>query len=147
MDIKKRPFDNGLIYFTYLSYLVSAVLGYFANYQQLLLNADQRQYVVTAYYQRANILRLLIQMAVLYRTANPYYWVAIEMAFAVVYSLILNKRINQAYADECPERKVIVESLSGIDQIHQTNLRTLDRSHSICLTSLRFSFTPIPHWQ
>ena len=90
-------FSNLLIYFTFLGYLISAVLGYFINYRQLLLNADQRQYVVTAYYQSANILRLLIQMLVLYKTANPYWWVTIEISFSIIYSLILNLRINKAY--------------------------------------------------
>ena len=95
--LDNAPFSNLLIYFTYLCYLVSAVLGYFINYRQLLLNADQRQYVVTAYYQSANILRLLIQMLVLYKTANPYWWVTIEISFSVIYSLILNVRINKTY--------------------------------------------------
>ncbi len=95
--LESAPFSNLLIYFTYLSYLVGAVLGYFVNYRQLLLNADQRQYVVTAYYQSANILRLLIQMAVLYRTSNPYYWVGIEIGFSFIYSWILNRRIDRAY--------------------------------------------------
>ncbi len=95
--LKSAPFSHVLIYFTYLSYLLGAVLGYFVNYRQLLLTADQRQYVVTAYYQSANVLRLLIQMAVLYWTANPYYWVAIEIGFAFIYSWILNRRINRAY--------------------------------------------------
>lgn len=91
------PFSGSLIYFAYGSYLFSAVLGYFINYRQLLLSADQRQYVVTAYYQGANILRLLIQTVLLYRTANPYYWVISEMIFAVIYSLILNQRIDRTY--------------------------------------------------
>lgn len=95
--LDKAPFSNLLVYFTYFSYLISAVLGYFINYRQLLLNADQRQYVVTAYYQSANILRLLIQMLVLYKTANPYWWVTIEISFSVIYSLILNVRINKTY--------------------------------------------------
>lgn len=95
--LESAPFGDLLIYFTYLSYLLGAVLGYFVNYRQLLLNADQRQYVVTAYYQSANILRLLIQMAVLYWTANPYYWVAIEIGFSFIYSWILNRRIDWAY--------------------------------------------------
>lgn len=95
--LEKAPFSNLLVYFTYVSYLAGAVLGYFINYRQLLLNADQRQYVVTAYYQSANIARLLIQTLVLYRTANPYYWVAIEISFSFIYSLILNRRIDRAY--------------------------------------------------
>lgn len=95
--LENAPFPDPLIYFTFFSYLLGAVLGYFANYRQFLLNADQRQYVVTAYYQSANILRLLIQLSILYKTANPYYWVIIEITFSIIYCLILNNRINKAY--------------------------------------------------
>ena len=94
---RDTPFNLSLIYFAYFSCMISVLLSYFINYRQLLLNADQRQYVVTGYYQGANILRLLVQMMVLYKTNNPYYWVAIEITFSLIYSFILNKRINKAF--------------------------------------------------
>ena len=44
-DVK---FGYGIIYFTYFSFLFSSLIGYFINYRQTLLGADQRNYVVTA---------------------------------------------------------------------------------------------------
>ena len=47
----------GVIYFAYFAFLTSALISYFVNYRQTLLGADQRNYVVTVYFQTANMLR------------------------------------------------------------------------------------------
>lgn len=90
-------FDFGVIYFAYFAFLSSSLLGYFANYKQTLLGADQKNYVVTAYFQTANIIKTIIQMALAFYTANYYLWVAIELSFGIIYSFILNWKINQVY--------------------------------------------------
>jgi O-antigen/teichoic acid export membrane protein len=90
-------FDYGIIYFAYFSFLASSLIGYFANYKQTLLGADQRNYVVTAYFQTATIVKTLIQLASAYYTGSYYLWVAIELIFGILYSFILNWKINQVY--------------------------------------------------
>lgn len=90
-------FDLPLIYFAYFSFLASSLIGYFINYRQNLLGADQRNYVVTAYFQTANIVKTLIQMSLAYYTGSYYLWVAIELSFGIIYSVILNWKINQTY--------------------------------------------------
>ena len=90
-------FNAILIYFAYYSFLTSSLIGYFCNYKQTLLGADQRNYVVTAYYQGINILKVLIQLGVAFYTKNYYLWVFIELAFGIIYSFILNWKINQVY--------------------------------------------------
>lgn len=90
-------FDLSIIYFAYFSFLASSLIGYFINYRQNLLGADQRNYVVTAYFQTSNIAKTLIQMASAYYTGSYYLWVAIELTFGIIYSFILNWKINQTY--------------------------------------------------
>lgn len=90
-------FEMGIIFFAYFSFLASSLIGYFANYKQTLLGADQKNYVVTAYFQTANIIKVLIQMASAYYTGSYYLWVAIELTFGIIYSFILNWKINQIY--------------------------------------------------
>lgn len=90
-------FELGFIFFAYFSFLASSLIGYFANYKQTLLGADQKNYVVTAYFQTANIVKVLIQMANAYYTGSYYLWVVIELVFGVIYSFILNWKINQVY--------------------------------------------------
>lgn len=90
-------FEMGIIFFAYFSFLASSLIGYFANYKQTLLGADQKNYVVTAYFQTATIIKTLIQMASAYYTGSYYLWVAIELIFGIIYSFILNWKINQVY--------------------------------------------------
>lgn len=90
-------FDLALIFFAYFSFLASSLIGYFANYKQTLLGADQKNYVVTAYFQTASITKTIIQMASAYYTGNYYIWVTIELSFGIIYSFILNWKINRVY--------------------------------------------------
>lgn len=90
-------FELGVIYAAYFSFLASSLIGYFINFKQTLLGADQRNYVVTGYFQTCNIVKILIQMASARYTGSYYLWVAIELAFGIVYSFILNWRIRVVY--------------------------------------------------
>ena len=87
----------GVVYFAYFTFLISTLIGYFINYRQNLLNADQRNYVITAYYQSMNVIRILLQMGLIYYTQSFYVWLAIELTFGILYSFILNWRINKTY--------------------------------------------------
>lgn len=86
-----------IIYLTFFSFLGSALIGYFINYKQVLLSADQRNYVVAAYSQSANVVKILLQMALAYYTGNYYLWVIVEFSFGILYSIILNWKIKQVY--------------------------------------------------
>ena len=86
-----------LIYFAYYSFLASSLIGYFINYRQNLLGADQKNYVVVGYFQSANILKTLLQIFLAYYYKNYYIWVAIELTFGILYSFVLNWKINQTY--------------------------------------------------
>lgn len=90
-------FNLALIYFAFYSFLASSLIGYFINYRQNLLGADQKNYVVAAYFQTGNIVKTIIQMALAYYTGSYYLWVAIELAFGIIYSVILNWKINKTY--------------------------------------------------
>lgn len=94
---RETEFSLSLIFFAYYSVLSSTLLSYFANYKQLLLGADQRQYVVNSIFQSINIVRLLVQIVVAYQFANLYLWVAMEICFGVIYSLLINWRLRRSY--------------------------------------------------
>lgn len=86
-----------LVFSVFYAFLFSSLIGYFINYRQNLLGADQKNYVVTAYYQTANIIKVLIQMVSAWYTGSYYLWIIIEFAFGVIYSFILNDRIDKTY--------------------------------------------------
>lgn len=93
----ETSFDYGVIYCAYFAFLASSLIGYFINYRQTLLSADQRNYVVAAYFQTANICKILLQMLSAYHTGSYYLWIVIEFTFGILYSIILNWKINQVY--------------------------------------------------
>ena len=59
-------FNPLIIYFAYYSFLISSLIGYFINYRQILLSANQRNYVVSAYSQTFNVVRILLQIVISY---------------------------------------------------------------------------------
>ncbi len=131
-------FELSIIYLAYYSFLASSLIGYFINYRQILLSADQKNYVVTAYFQSGNILMTIIQMVAAYYTGNYYLWIAINFIFGIIYSFILNWKINQVYPwlksnikngkallDKYPEvikltKQVFVHKIGGIVQLQLT---------------------------
>lgn len=94
---KKTDFSDGVIYFAYFVFLGSTLIGYFANYHTILLNADQRGYMITAYFQSANIIKVLAQMGLAWYTGNYYYWLALELVFGVTYAMLLRWKIYRIY--------------------------------------------------
>jgi len=87
----------GIVYFSFFSFLGSSLIGYFINYRQILLSADQKNYVVTAYMQTANITKAALQIFLAYYYKNLYVWVAIEFIFGLIACLILNWKIDKTY--------------------------------------------------
>lgn len=94
---KHVTFGLGIIYFSFFSFLGSSLIGYFINYRQILLTADQKNYVVAAYFQTAGLVKTGLQIFLAYYYKNLYVWVAIEFLFGIISCIILNKRINKTY--------------------------------------------------
>lgn len=94
---KNTSFDYGLIYFAFYAILSSSLFSYFINYRQIILSADQRGYVVTAYLQGAGYVKTLLQMAIAYYWGNYYLWIALEIVFGIISCVILNWKIRRTY--------------------------------------------------
>ena len=87
----------GIIYFSFYSLLASNAIGYFINYKQILLSADQKIYIVKIYYQGFAVLKSILQIYLAYYYKNLYVWVAIEFIFSLIYCVILNWKIKKEY--------------------------------------------------
>lgn len=86
-----------IVYFSFFSFLGSSLIGYFINYRQILLSADQKKYVVTLYLQSATLIKTALQIFLAYYYKNYYVWVAIEFLFGIIACIILNIKINKEY--------------------------------------------------
>ncbi len=93
----KAELGLGIIYFTFYSFLGSSLIGYFINYRQILLSADQKNYLVAIYYQSANLVKIALQIYLAYHYKNLYVWVAVEFLFGIIGCIILNWKINKEY--------------------------------------------------
>lgn len=87
----------GIVYFSFYSFLGSSLIGYFINYRQILLSADQKKYVVTLYLQSAILLKTALQIFLAYYYKNYYIWVAVEFIFGIIACIILNIKIDKEY--------------------------------------------------
>ena len=91
------PFVLFIVYLGFYSYLYNSMLGYFVNYKQTLLSADQRNYEVTGLYQIITASKGVFQiLAALYFKSVIVFFV-VEILFTSIYSLILNIRIKKIY--------------------------------------------------
>ncbi len=86
-----------LIYFAFYSFLFSSMAGYLINYKQLLVSANQKQYVVNGYFQTIAILQSLTQIILAYFYQNLYIWVAVGLVYTVIGCIVFNHRINKEY--------------------------------------------------
>ena len=93
----KEEFGMGIIYFSFYSFLSSSLIGYFINYRQILLVADQKNYIVSSYFQTAGLIKTGLQILLAYTYKNLYLWVVIEFVFGVLSCIILNWKINKEY--------------------------------------------------
>ena len=93
----KTELGLGIIYFAYYSFLGSSLIGYFINYRQILLTADQKNYLVAIYFQSANIMKIILQIFLAYTYQNLYIWVGVEFVFGIIGCIILNWKINKEY--------------------------------------------------
>ena len=87
----------GIIYFSFYTLLASNAIGYFINYRQTLLGADQKMYLVDIYNQGFIVFKSILQICLAYYYKNLYVWIAIEFIFSLIYCIILNWRIEKEY--------------------------------------------------
>ena len=86
-----------LVYFAFYSFLASSCAGYIFNYKQLLVSADQKQYLINAYFQTISIVQSIIQIVLAYYYRNLYLWVLVGLVFTIIGVIVFNYRIQHLY--------------------------------------------------
>ena len=90
-------FGLPLVYFAFYSFLAQSMIAYIINYRQLLLAANQRKYVVSAYFQTIGIIQYITQIIIAYYWHNLYMWVIVGLLFTIIGCIILNYKIRKEY--------------------------------------------------
>ena len=86
-----------LVYFAFYSFLGSSVAGYIFNYKQLLVGANQKKYLINAYFQTIGIVQNLVQILLALYFRNLWLWVIVGFVFTIIGIIIFNHRIQQLY--------------------------------------------------
>lgn len=86
-----------LTYFAFYSFLLSSASGYIFNYKNLLVSANQKQYLVNAYFQTIGIVQSIIQILLAWYYRNLWLWVAVGLIFTIIGITVFNIRIRQIY--------------------------------------------------
>lgn len=89
------------MWYTYGSFsvlLVSTLLGYFVNYRQIVLTADQKEYKITLNVQGFKIIKVLLQIAAISYLSNGYlYWMILELLMSITTAIILDRLLKREY--------------------------------------------------
>ena len=86
-----------LVYFAFYSFLAISISGYIFNYKQLLVAANQKQYLVNAYFQTIAIVQSITQILLAYYYRNLWLWVSVGVFFTIIGIIVFNIRIRQLY--------------------------------------------------
>lgn len=98
MIFKKSPLPIWYAYFTFGTLLFSSILGYFFNYKQIVLYADQKNYKIQKYVQGTTVLKTIAQILTMSFLPFPFFeWLILEIAGSIVTTIILNKALKKEY--------------------------------------------------
>ena len=85
-------------YGTFVAFLISALLSYLVNYKMIVLSADQKEYKITIETQTVKIVKILLQMVVVWKLPYGYFfWMILEVIASVITSIRLNSCIKKEY--------------------------------------------------
>lgn len=96
-------------YGTFSVLLFSSLLSYFVNYKQIVLSANQEDYKIQYSYKGVLLIKLLIQIgAVKYFEDGYFWWLMVELLFAILSSISLNYVIKKSapYLSRIPQKGV-----------------------------------------
>ena len=94
----KTTLPLGYAYILFSVILTGSVLGYFFNYRQILLNADQKNYKILRVTKGMEAVKIILQMLVVTVTKNPFFWwVGVELFCHIMVTILLDLIIRKEY--------------------------------------------------
>lgn len=81
----------------YLMYLANSVLSYFLSYKQTLIQADQKNYIVSGVTQVVRCVQVIAQIVIIIITRNFYIYLAVQMISQILTNYILALLADKMY--------------------------------------------------
>lgn len=96
---KKSPLPIWYAYLTFGILLFSSLLGYFRNYKQIVLYADQKGYKIQEYVQGSTIIKTILQIFTMIYFPYPFFsWLILEFIGTISTTILLNYIIKKNYS-------------------------------------------------
>lgn len=81
----------------FILYLLNTVVSYLCIYKILIINADQKNYIVSVIQQIFNILANIIQIFILLITHNFILYLGIQIFFSIMCNIYISKKTEKMY--------------------------------------------------
>lgn len=86
------------VYAAYSAFFLSNLVAYFISYQQTILTADQKYYVVVSTSNKIIIAKVISQIiAIKYCGAGYGTWLAMEVIFGLIFGIWINMKVKKTY--------------------------------------------------
>ena len=95
--IKDSPDIQENLIVIYLMYLVNTCLGYFFAHKSAIINANQKNYIITIYTQVSKLLQAIIQIVVLVVTKKYLLYLIIQFLMTLLSSIAISLKANKMY--------------------------------------------------
>lgn len=89
------PIIDAYVY--YYLFLINSSLSYFFNYKEVLLSADQKQYIVTVINNSIKIVKTIVQIILLIYTKNYALWIIVELIFNLIGWILISIKVKNLY--------------------------------------------------
>lgn len=94
----KSPLSLWYPYSTFTVLLFSSLLGYFYNYKQIVLYADQKNYLIQRYFQSIIIIKTICQIIAISNFKYPFIaWLILEVIGTIVSTLLISHILKKEY--------------------------------------------------
>lgn len=81
----------------YVLFVINNAAGYFLYYKAVLINADQKQYLVELNYSICMILMTAVQIIILLVTKNYLFYLVVQIVFTIIKNITISCIANKRY--------------------------------------------------
>lgn len=86
------------LHLIFILYLLNTVVSYLCIYKISIINADQKNYIVTSTQQFFNVVSNFIMIVALYLTHNYLVYLLVQIAFSIISNVYLTKKAEKMYS-------------------------------------------------
>jgi O-antigen/teichoic acid export membrane protein len=91
------PVPLGLVYYAFIVFLAGSLFGYFFNYHIFLLQADQKDFMVTKVFQGFNISKIVLQIIAVLFFESFFLYLTLELVSNLAFTIVIRKKLKKEY--------------------------------------------------